>query len=245
MGRGLDYQLELENGAIELEQIHILTSGASSVYMRNCGVAPGPGNVRVVLDFEAPNASSVSWLNEGTYIGVREFDAAAKKLHMKVYQVSGMAGTANAVKVEKPAGKKNQSWECVKASGSKGEVVYTESVGIGAGSVAVGASKRGTRNIIPITGGTTSGMIAGSVLSGGADYQLSAGGVFSLDARYTLKTSDGELIIVRNCGPVGGLVPVFEAKTDGKYSWVNDMEFLSSDPGIAPGAVNLTIYKKR
>jgi hypothetical protein len=40
-------------------------------------------------------------------------------------------------------------------------------------------------------------------------------------------------------------VPVFEAKTDGKYSWVNDMEFLSSDPGIAPGAVNLTIYKKR
>jgi hypothetical protein len=245
MDRGLDYQLELDNGAIELEQIHILTSGGASAYMRNCGVAPGPGNVRVVLDFEAPNASSMSWLNEGTYIGVREFDAASKKLHMKVYQVSGIASTTNAVKVQKPAGKKNQSWECIEASGSKGDVVYTESVGIGAGSVSVGASKRGVRNIIPITGGTTSGMIPGSVLSGGADYQLSANGVFSLDARYTAKTNDGELIIVRNCGPLGALVPVFETRTDGKYSWVNEMEFLSSDPGPVLGAVNLTIYEKR
>jgi hypothetical protein len=244
-GRGLDYQVELDNGVIELEQIHILTAGTSNVYMRNCGVAPGPGNVRVVLDFEAPNSSSVSWLNEGIYIGVREFDAASKKLHMKVYQVSGTPSATNAVKVQKPAGKKSQTWECVKAAGSKGDVVYTESVGIGAGSVSVGASKRGSRNIIPITGGTSTGMIAGGVLDGGADFQLSAGGQFILDARYTLKTSDGELIIVRNCGPIGALVPVFEAKADGKYSWVNEMEFLSSDPGLAPGAVNLTIYKKR
>jgi hypothetical protein len=142
-----------------------------------------------------------------------------------------------------PAGP-HQTWECKKASGAQGSVVYTESVGIG-GSVAVGASKRGTRNIIPITGGTTMGMIKGGVLSGGADFQLSANGVFELDARYTLKTDDGELIIVRNCGPVGALVPVFEASASGKYAWINDGDYLSSDPGISVGAVNLTIYEKR
>jgi hypothetical protein len=120
-------------------------------------------------------------------------------------------------------------------------VVYTESVGIAAGSVAVGASKRGTRNIIPITGGTTTGRVAGSVLSGGADYQL-IGATFDLDARYTLHTNDGELIIVRNCGPLGGLVPVFETRIDGPYAWLNANTWLSSDPGIGAGVVNLTIY---
>ena len=117
------------------------------------------------------------------------------------------------------------------ASGTKGDVVYTESVGIGAGSVSVGASKRGTRNIIPITGGTTGGMIEGTVLSGGADYQL-LGSAFVLDARYTVHTNDGGLIIVRNCGPVGALVPVFEAAAAGKYAWVNENKWLSSDPGV-------------
>ena len=40
MDRGLDYQLTLDNGAVELEQIHILRAGGSPVHMRNCGVAP-------------------------------------------------------------------------------------------------------------------------------------------------------------------------------------------------------------
>lgn len=243
--RGLDYQLTLDNGVIELEQIHVLTSGSASVYMRNCGVAPGPGNVRVVLDFEAPNGSAVAWLNTGSYIGTREFDAASKTLHMTVYEVTAAADPANAVRVVEPDGAVDQSWDCVQASGTRGDVVYMESVGIGAGSIAVGASKRGTRNIIPITGGTTTGRIAGGVLSGGADYQLISGSVFELDARYTLQTDDGELIIVRNCGPVGALVPVFETRADGAYAWVNENAFLSSDPGISVGAVNLTIYEKR
>jgi hypothetical protein len=243
--RGLDYQLTLDNGVVELEQIHILRAGSSPVYMRNCGLAPSEaGPVRVVLDFEAPSSSAASWLNEGTYIGVRDFDAAAKSLKMKVYKVDAAADKADAVLIPAAPPGPHNTWECKKASGSQGSVVYTETVGIG-GSVAVGASKRGTRNIIPITGGTTSGMIQGGVLSGGADFQLSNSAGFELDARYTLETDDGELIIVRNCGIVGSLVPVFEAKKDGKYAWINEGDYLSSDPGITVGAVNLTIYEKR
>lgn len=37
--------------------------------------------------------------------------------------------------------------------------------------------------------------------------------------RYTLRTKDGELILVRNCGPLGALVPVFETRTNGLYAW--------------------------
>lgn len=245
MDRGLDYQLTLENGAVELEQIHILQAGGSSVYMRNCGVAPSAeGPIRVVLDFEAPTSSSVGFLNMGTYIGVREFDAAAKTLTMKVYEVSGPADSTDVVKVPPPAADTpHNTWACKPATGSKGAEVYRENVGIGS-SVLVGDSKRGTRNIIPITGGTTTGRVPGKVLSGGADFQIIENGSFKeIDARYSVETDEGEIIIVRNCGPLGGLVPVFETAKDGKYSWLNANTWLSSDPGLGVGSVNLTIYE--
>ena len=244
MDRGLDYQLTLSSGALEVEEVNILqTSDGVPIYFRNCGTSPGNGSeVRVVPDFEAPSSGAYAWLNTGAFVGTREFDGAAKTLTMEVYDVSGVAPAAGSVKVTDPAGVPNQTWDCKVASGTKGAVVYTESVGIAGGSVAVGASKRGTRNIIPITGGTTSGRVTGTVLSGGADYQLSAS-AFNLDARYTIKTSDsGELIIVRNCGPLGALVPVFETRASGTYAWLNKNTWLSSDPGVGAGVVNLTIY---
>jgi len=153
---------------------------------------------------------------------------------MSVYDLAGVALQADTVHVVEPSGVPDQTWDCKKAQGTQGAIVYTESVGIAAGSVAVGASKYGTRNIIPITGGTTSGRIQGDVLSGGADFQLLSD-AFYLDARYTLHTHEGELIVVRNCGPVGALVPVFETRADGPYAWVNENKWLSSDPGVAPG----------
>lgn len=242
MDRGLDYELDLSNGAIELEEINILkTSDGAYVYLRSCGTAPGPSNtVRIVPDFEAPNGGPYAFLNN-KLIGTRELDKTNKTLKFSVYTAPAQA-PAHTVTVEEPDGVPDQTWECKKAAGTKGAVVYTESVGIGAGSVAVGASKRGTRNIIPITGGTTTGRVAGTVLSGGADYQL-LGTTTTLDARYTLHTNDGELIIVRNCGPIGGLVPVFEAATAGKYAFLNANTWLSSDPGVGAGVVNLTIYE--
>ncbi len=244
MDRGLDYQLTLDSGVVELEQIHILQAGGSSILMRNCGLAPSDsGQVRVVLDFEAPNSSAASWLNEGTYIGTREFDEAAKKLTLKVYAVSGAADKTNAVQIPAAQDGPHNTWGCKKAAGTKGNVVYTENVGIG-DSVALGDSKRGTRNIIPITGGTTSGRVPGTVLSGGADFQIFENGTFKeIDARYSVRSSEGDIIIVRNCGPLGGLVPVFETAQDGKYAWLNDNKWLSSDPGLGIGSVNLTIYE--
>ena len=245
--RGLDYQLVLANGAVEVEQINILrTSDRALIYVRTCGTAVSPnGDVRIAMDFEAPNSSAYAFLNTGKFVGTREFDLASKTLKIHVYE-AGAPDVANALRVEDPDGVPDQTWDCKVAMGSKGATVYTESVGIGGGSLSVGESKRGNRNIIPITGGTTTGRVVGTVLSGGADFQIIANGTFShLDARYSLLTNDGEVIIVRNCGPIGALVPVFEASKDGKYAWINANTWLSSDPGLGLGAVNLTIYETR
>jgi Protein of unknown function (DUF3237) len=242
MNFGLDWQLALSNGVIEDEQVDVIqTDDGALIYVRNCGTSPGPGSeVRIVPDFEAPTGGNYAWLNSGQFVGTREFDAAGKTLRLMVYDVSAVALPADSVRVTDPAGVPDQTWDCKVAAGTKTTTVYMETVGIGS-SVAVGASKRGTRNIIPITGGTTSGMIQGSILAGGGDFQLLAN-AFELDARYTLQTSDGELIVVRNCGPLGALVPVFETRTDGGYAWVNANRWLSSDPGVGAGVVNLTIY---
>ncbi len=240
---GIDWQLALPNGAVEVEQINILrTSDGANIYFRNCGTAAGPGDVRIVPDFEAPSSGRYDWLNTSKLVGTRTFDAVAKTMTMRVFTVATPPTGGAMVRVENPDGLPNQTWECKEPMGRRGGVMYTESVGIG-GGVSVGASKRGSRNIIPITGGTTEGRIQGGVLPGGADFQLSAGGQFILDARYTLKTDDDQLIIVRNCGPIGALVPVFEANNTGPYAWVNANTWLSSDPSIAIGAVNLTIYE--
>jgi hypothetical protein len=244
LDRGLDWQLVLSNGAIEVEQVNLLrTTDGVSIYFRNCGVAPdSSGSVRVVPDFEAPNASAYAWLNTGKFAGTRTLDLQKRTLSVKIYDISSVTSPAESLAIQQPAGVADQSWDCKTASGTRGAVAFTESVGIGAGTVSVGASKRGTRSAIPITGGTSSGRVAGTVLSGGADYQLRASS-FNLDARYTIRTSDGFFILIRNCGPVGALAPVFETRADGPYAWLNTGRFLSSDPGIAPGAVNITIYQ--
>ena len=247
LSRGLDYQLVLSNGAVEVEQLNIFRTGDGAlIYARTCGTAPASGaDVRITMDFEAPNGGAYAFLNTGKFVGVREFDPAAKTLKIHVFE-AGAPDLVNAVQVVEPDGVPDQTWECKVDQGQKGDVIYMESVGIGGGSLSVGPSKRGNRNIIPITGGTTTGRIEGTVLEGGADFQIIANGTFhDLDARYSLKTKDGEIIIVRNCGPIGALVPVFEAKLNGKYAWLNENNWLSSDPGLGLGVVNLTIYAKR
>ena len=83
--------------------------------------------------------------------------------------------------------------------------------------------------------------ISGKVLPGGADYQnLSAPA--TIDARYLWQTNDGEIIIVRNGGAFGSLVPTFEVRTDGPYAWLNTGSYLSSNPGPAAGGVGITMY---
>ncbi|HOX53156.1 MAG TPA: DUF3237 family protein, partial [Fibrobacteria bacterium] len=154
-----------------------------------------------------------------------------------VFDISGVTNPAKQVQIKDPAGVVNQTWDCVSFTGQKGATVFTENVALGS-SISIGASKRGSRNIIPITGGTTTGKIAGKILNGGADYQL--GG---LDARYTLAPNDGEYIIIRNCG-ANGLVPVFEARVAGPYNYLNENKYLSSSPSVSGSSVSLTFYEK-
>ncbi|WP_437991745.1 DUF3237 domain-containing protein [Sorangium sp. So ce145] len=247
---GMDLELTLSNGSVELEEINILkASDGSSILLRTCGVAAaGDDVVRIVPDFEVANSSSLAWLNTGKFAGTRVVNAAAGTIQLDVYDISKVAAGEPKIQLKDPEGVPNQSWECSKATGARGSSVFTETVTLGS-SVSVGASKRGTRNIIPITGGTVTGGtllsgLSGTVLPGGADYQL-IGSTTVLDARYALSSKDGEVIVVRNCGPFGALIPVFETRADGPYAILNTKQYVSSDPGGAGGGVSLTFYERK
>lgn len=246
MPGALDFELQLANGTIEIEQILVLrTSDNRFIYVRTAGTGAEASDIRVVFDFEAPNASSYAWLNSGKYVARRALNTASNTLTMRVYDVSGVAvatPAANMIRIAKP-GVSNQPWDYRKAApGEKqGSVLITEAVTLSP-SQSVGASKRGNRNIIPITGGELSGRITGKVLFGGADYQNLAAPA-TIDARYLWETSDGEIIIVRNGGSFGSLVPTFEVRTDSPYAWLNNGLYLSSNPGMKPGGVGLTFYE--
>jgi len=231
---------------MELEEVLILkTSDNVTIFTRICGVAAaGDSVVRIVPDIEAPTAGSYAWLNTTKLVGTRAVDAGGGKITLNVYDVSAVTAADPKIKLTDPAGVPNVSWDCVTATGSDGTSVFTENVTLGS-TVTVSNAKRGSRNIIPITGGMTTGMVAGKILNGGADYQLANGGTTTLDARYTLAPSDGAFIIVRNCGPITGLTPVFEAATDGPYQFLTTGKFLSSAPGSGSGGVSITFYERK
>jgi hypothetical protein len=241
---GLDLELTLANGVIEIEQALVLQAADGSfIYARNAGMGASAGDVRVVMDFEAPSESAHAWLNSGKFVARRELRAADKSLRLRVYDVSSVAVGNGGIAIAKPAGAAAQPWgyRAKDASEQQGEVLITENVTL-APSQRVGPSKRGMRNIIPITGGTVTGRITGKVLMGGADYQLLTPPA-SIDAHYLWETDDGELIIVRNGGGFGALVPTFETRVDGPYAYLNTGSYLSSPPGMGQGGVALTFYE--
>ena len=102
----------------------------------------------------------------------------------------------------------------------------------------VGETPHGERIVIPITGGTFEGpQIKGTILNGGADYQLANKSQHrtELEAIYSIKTDDGVFIHVRNRGIIcdgkdsqGNPIfyfkaaPQFEAPADSKYAWLNN-----------------------
>jgi hypothetical protein len=247
MTGALDFELTLANGVIEVEQIFVLrTSDGRYVYLRAAGTGPDAKDVRLVMDFEAPTASDVAWLNTGTYVGRRVLNASARTMTLRVHDVSGVkppAGSARVVRIAKPAAVPSQPWDYRKAAPSekRGSELISESVTLSP-SQSVGPSKRGPRNVIPITGGALAGRITGKVLAGGADYQ-NLSPPATIDARYLWQAADGEIIIVRNGGPFGSLVPTFEVRVDSPYAWLNTGTFLSSNPAGRPGGVGLTFYE--
>jgi len=239
MTGGLEYELTLSNGVIEYQGINILeASDGSKIFVRSCGVAPDEGTTpRVIPDFEANTSGSNAFLNTGKFVATREVTGDTLKLD--VYDVSTVATGEPRVQIAKPQGVPEQPWECNTITGSRGATVFTESVALG-GSFSING-KYGNRNVIPITGGTTTGRVEGAILNGGADYQLSG----SLDAWYTLAPNNGEIILVRNCGGMNGLVPWFEARVDGAFDFLNDNTYLSSEPGMASGGVSITFYERQ
>ena len=102
-------------------------------------------------------------------------------------------------------------------------------------------TQHGRRTVIPITGGTFEGPgIKGTIINGGADYQLAnAQGRTELEAIYCIKTDDDVYIHVRNRGIIAGgqdadgkptfyfkAAPQFEAPADSKYVWLNNALFI-------------------
>lgn len=102
-------------------------------------------------------------------------------------------------------------------------------------------TQHGRRTVIPITGGTFEGPgIKGTIINGGADYQLNgADGRTELEAIYCIKTDDDVYIHVRNRGIIANskdadgkptfyfkAAPQFEAPADSKYGWLNNAIFV-------------------
>jgi hypothetical protein len=247
MTGGLDFQLTLANGVIEVEQILVLRTGDGRyILLRAAGTGPDANDVRLVMDFEAPTASDAAWLNTGTYVGRRVVNTTARTMTLRVYDVSATkaaGGSGRVVRITKPAGGPFQPWDYRKASPSekRGTQLITETVTLSP-SQSVGPSKRGPRNIIPITGGELAGRITGKVLPGGADYQ-NLSPPATIDARYLWQAAEGEIIIVRNGGAFGSLVPTFEVRVDSPYAWLNTGTYLSSNPEGRPGGVGLTFFE--
>jgi Protein of unknown function (DUF3237) len=230
---GLDFNLELSNGVEEVEQILVLqTSDQKYAIMRNVGTGASDKDVRVVYDFEAPMDGEFAWLNSGKYVGRRTIDAAAKKMTLSIYEVSGVpVNSAATFRIQKPTDKPPQPWSfrVADAGEERGETILNEGVALGR-SQAIRNGKNGNRNVIPITGGTIEGIVSGKVLFGGADYQSPTTGP-AIDARYLWQTTDGQVIIVRNAGPGNALIPTFETSVDGKFAWLNSGKYASSPPG--------------
>mgnify|MGYP004442157809 FL=1 len=116
--------------------------------------------------------------------------------------------------------------------------------------IGVGNVPDGGRTIIPITGGTFSGPnISGTIVSGGADYQLysPAASMSQLNAIYSICTDDSVNIFVNNKGIIAGnyffASPKFEAPNDSKYAWLNKAIFVCRPVGWGENEIKLRVWK--
>lgn len=138
------------------------------------------------------------------------------------------------------------------------EFAFEEIVTLGQALVP-GKTPYGSRNMIPITGGTFEGPgIKGTIVPGGWDWQLvRSDGCVDIKADYMLKTDDGVIINVVNtgalCMPKQGEAPRparthprFEAPL-GKYEWLGQTAFIGTLEGAkgpnGEPAVKIRFYK--
>jgi Protein of unknown function (DUF3237) len=243
---GFELALTRANGVVELEQVTMVAGElGGSVLLRGCGVAaPGSAGGRVVLDVEAASAGPYGALDGQRFVAERRRDA--NTLRLDVYRLGpSLPGAARHV-LDGVADQPPQPRGCTPRSGTAGDVLYASDVAIGS-SVLVGGTRRGTRNVIPITGGRFEGSgLHGSVLALGADFQLlGPDAQFLVEARYVLRSDDGTLVLVRNCGALGALVPTFETRSDGPAAFLHEGPFFSDDPGLGLGSVHIVVRRAR
>ena len=125
---------------------------------------------------------------------------------------------------------------------------------------SLGETPHGRRTVIPITGGTFEGpQIKGTIINGGADYQLADPKTnrTELEAIYSIKTDDGVYIHIRNKGVICSsndeqgkpsfyfkAAPQFEAPSDSKYAWLNNAIYVCAPTwGGAGGGITLNVWK--
>lgn len=134
------------------------------------------------------------------------------------------------------------------------EFAYEAIVTLGAG-MPVGRTPYGTRNRIPITGGSFEGpKIKGKVLPGGMDWQLERpDAMLDVYADYMMQADDGTLIHVINKGlisrdakrPYIRTIPWFEVP-EGPHGWLNQSLFtgtIGAPPAGSGAAVRITVYR--
>jgi Protein of unknown function (DUF3237) len=97
------------------------------------------------------------------------------------------------------------------------DFIFAAHVTVGA-PLDLGDVGKGGRRMVPITGGEFAGPnIRGSVIAGGADWQvIRHDGVAELEARYVLRTDDDALISVRNNALRHGPAEVMAALAAGR-----------------------------
>ena len=146
--------------------------------------------------------------------------------------------------------------QVVSVPGPETEFVMQLRVTLGE-AYSVGETPQGKRLVIPITGGTFEGpLLKGTILNGGADYQLADGTRTSLEAIYSIRTDDSINIHVRNRGIIyqGSdehgqpsfyfkAAPQFEAPKDSKYAWLNNAIFVCAPEFGQQGGITLNVWK--
>lgn len=127
-----------------------------------------------------------------------------------------------------------------------------------------GLNSRGRRRIIPITGGKVTGRITGTVLPGGADFQIVVSETSAdLDARYLLALVGGSHVYVQNRALRRGsaediaklvrgepvdpaaiyfrCVPTFEVSTPA-LAWMTESVFVGTGARF-PDRVEISVYR--
>lgn len=106
---------------------------------------------------------------------------------------------------------------------------------------------------IPITGGSVTGQVTGTILPGGADHQIvdSARRRTLLKAQYSVLTPDSTVIEVINeginCDSDSGYyfmaAPRFRCDPSSPYGWLNDRIFVCRPVAFEPGAITLRVWQ--